>query len=293
MVWLAVLALLSALWAAPVARADDFVTCDSPLTGDGLRHPQANIARRAVRDLMAVPASVVAWDARDWTVFGVSAAAVGTLMLPPRDSFDVRFQNWLKTHEQPRLGRFFLKIKTIPEAGVLVGFGAALFGTAWAFDHQPLFEYGSLSLEALAVTQFYHIVSKLLVGREGPHQGGGDGEVHGPTVWLFPGGTPSGHAATAYALVAVATEYWRTWPLYVVGHTAALYIGLSLVYERQHFVSDVLWGGVMGYAIGRWVVYHRSSRHRCAARRETVWDRTIMFPLVTGQGAALAASIRF
>ena len=90
------------------------------------------------------------------------------------------------------------------------------------------------------------------------------------------------------------TEYWQKWPLYVVGHAAALYIGMSLVYERQHFVSDVLWGGVMGYAIGRWIVYHRSSRHRCAVRsNDTVWRRAVVFPVVSARGAAIAASVPF
>jgi len=276
-----------------VAFAEEFVACESPLTGDELRHPQAHVAKRTWNDLAAIPASVVAWDAQDWTVFGATALATGTLMLPPRDSLDVRFQRWLKANERPGLDRAFVKIKTIPEGFALAGYGALLFGTAYLTDNKRLFEYGSLSLEALGVSQFYHVVSKLLVGREGPHQGGGDGEVHGPTVFLFPGGTPSGHASTAYTLLAVTTEYWDKWPLYVVGHTAGLYIAVSLVYERQHFVSDVLWGGVMGYAIGRWIVAHRSSQRRCGTRSESVWQRTILFPVVSAQGVALAASVRF
>jgi membrane-associated phospholipid phosphatase len=285
--------LLLAVSGASAAEAQELVSCDSPLTGDELRHPQAHVASRTYRDLAAVPASVVAWDARDWSVFGVTAATTATLMLPPKDQFDVRFQDWLKDNRKPSLGRFFVKIKTIPEAVVLAGYGALLFGTAWLTDSKPLFEYGSLSLEALAISQFYHIVTKLLMGREGPHQGGGDGEIHGPTVFLFPGGTPSGHASTAFALFAVAAEYWRKWPIYAVGSVATLYISMSLVYTRQHFVSDVLWGGVMGYAIGRWIVRHRSSRYRCRAPEQTVWDRTLVFPVVTGRGLALSASLRF
>jgi len=294
---LRVVLLLSLLtWSmASSVRAQDVVDCEGPLTGDELRHPRANVAKRTWNDLAAVPASAVAWDAQDWTIFGSTALATGALMLPPKDSLDVRFQGWLKDNERPFANKLFVKIRTIPEGLTLAGYGALLFGTAYLTDNKKLFEFGSLSLEALAVTQFYHIVTKLLVGREGPHQGGGDGEVHGPTVFLFPGGTPSGHAATAYTLLAVTTEYWDKWPLYILGHTAALYIGMSLVYERQHFVSDVLWGGVMGYAIGHWVVAHRSSQRQCGTRaaKQSVWQRTVLFPVVTGQGAALAASVRF
>jgi len=288
------LSLLTGSMASSV-RAQDVVDCEGPLTGDELRHPRANIAKRTWNDLAAVPASAVAWDAQDWTIFGSTALATGALMLPPRDSLDVRFQGWLKDNERPGYDKAFVKIRTIPEAFTLAGYGVLLFGTAYLTDNKKLFEFGSLSLEALAVTQFYHIVTKLLMGREGPHQGGGDGEVHGPTVFLFPGGTPSGHAATAYTLLAVTTEYWDRWPLYILGHTAALYIGMSLVYERQHFVSDVLWGGVMGYAIGHWVMAHRSSQRRCGttSAKQSVWQRTVLFPVIAGQGVALAASVRF
>ncbi len=274
---------------------EDTVDCEGPLTGDELRHPRANIAKRTLYDLAAVPASVVAWDAQDWTVFGTTALATGALMLPPKDSLDVRFQRWVENHERPGYDKALIKIGTIPEAVALAGYGALLFGTAYLTDNKKLFEFGSLSLEALAVSQFYHVVSKLLVGREAPQQGDGNGEVHGPTVFLFPGGTPSGHASTAYALLAVTTEYWDKWPLYVLGHAAALYISVSLVYSRQHFVSDVLWGGVMGYAIGHWVMAHRSSLRRCGTKPSTqsVWQRTVVFPVATGQGGALAASLRF
>ncbi len=289
-----VLCVLSTLLSVSgIAHAQDYVSCDSPLTGDEWRHPEANIAARTWRDLAAVPASVVAWDAQDLTIFGATALTTGALMLPPHDSLDVRFQDWLKEHRKPSLDRMFVKIKTIPEGVVLASYGAILFGTAWLTDNKPLFEYGSLSLETLAISQFYHVVAKLLVGREGPHQGGGDGEVHGPTKLYFPGGTPSGHASTAFALLAVAAEYWKKWPIYAVGSVALLYISMSLVYTRQHFASDVLWGGVMGYAIGSWIVRHRSSRYRCGTPHPTVWQRTLILPVVSAHGAALAASLTF
>jgi membrane-associated phospholipid phosphatase len=270
------------------------VSCESPFTDDALRHPHANIAKRTGLDLLAVPASVVAWDAGDWALFGGASATTLSLMLPSDErSLDVRFQRWLLRHETRSADQLFVKVQTIPAGFLLASYGAMLFGTAWITGNRSLFEFGSLQLEALGVAQFYHIVMKLLMGREGPYQEGGDGEIFGPTRIFFPGGTPSGHAATVYAVMTVAAEYWDKWPVTVLAHLGGVYIASSLVYNRQHFVSDVVWGGAMGYAIGRFIVRHRSSRYRCRARTETAWQRALWFPVLSERGAALVLSMRF
>jgi hypothetical protein len=66
-------------------------------------------------------------------------------------------------------------------------------------------------------------------------------------------------------MLGTAAEYWDSWWLRGVALTAGTYMSASLVYHDQHFVSDVLWGGAMGYAVATWVVdRHTSARHRHA-----------------------------
>lgn len=269
------------------------VRCEGPLQEDRWRAPQARVIPRAWRDLAAVPASVVAWDAADWGRFAAIAAPTLALMLPPNPSPDVRVQRWLRENERPGADKFFLQIKTVPISIALAAYGAVLFSTAWALHDDALFEFGSLSVEALLVTQFFHITTKLLVGREGPYQGNGEGRIYGPTRIFFPGGTPSGHAASTYAVLTVMAEYWDKLPLHILAHAIGLYVSMSLVYERQHFVSDVIWGAPMGYFIGRWIVRHRSSRFRCTPNRESVWQRALFVPILSPQGAGIMASYRF
>jgi membrane-associated phospholipid phosphatase len=242
--------------------------------------------------LAAVPASVVAWDAHDWTRFAALAVPTVALMVPPNPSLDARFQTWLNKNEQPWADTFFFKLKTIPISISLAVYGAAIFGTSWALHDEDVFEFGSLSVEALLVTQFFHITTKLLLGREGPYQDR-NGSFHGPTEFHFPGGTPSGHAATTYAVLTVMAEYWDKLPLHVLAHAVGIYVSMSLVYERAHFLSDVIWGAPMGYFIGRWIVRHRSSRYRCSTNRESAWQRTLFVPILSPQGAGLTASYRF
>jgi membrane-associated phospholipid phosphatase len=296
--WLGILILVFAWLGAstPQARAQEEISCDGPLQGDELRFPNARVAPRTWADLAAVPASVVGWNGGDWARFGAFAVPTVGLMLPTGGpSLDARFQGWLEKREKPSLEKFFVKIKTVPEGIALAAYGAIIFSAAYVRNDKRLFEYGTLALEALAIQQFYHITTKLLLGRESPYQANGQGEIHGPTAFHFPGGTPSGHASTAYAMLAVLAEYWDKWPLYVLAQVAGLYVSAALVYEKQHFISDVVMGAGMGYYIGRWIVRHRSSRYRCRAKSDLAWHQKVMWlPILSGvQGFGLAASYRY
>lgn len=292
--WLSVQVVVLFLFVAAGARAQEEISCEGPLQGDELRYPNARVVERTWNDLAAVPASVVAWDGGDWLRFSAFAAPTIGLMLPTQPSLDVRLQSYISRHERPWADKLFVKIQTIPEGVFLAAYGAALFSAAYVRDDDKLFEYGTLSLEALGIEQFYHVTMKLLIGRESPYQGNHQGEVYGPTKVSFPGGTPSGHAATYYAMMAVLMEYWDKRPLYVLGHLGGLFVSASLVYERQHFLSDVIFGAGMGYYIGRWIVRHRSSRYRCRPKGLAWYQRMMWLPLVSGkEGLGLAASYRY
>ncbi|MFT3922948.1 MAG: phosphatase PAP2 family protein [Myxococcales bacterium] len=294
--WLGILTLLLAWLGSQVsgAHAQEEISCEGPLQGDELRFPNARVAPRTLADLAAVPASVVAWDGGDWARFGAIMAPTVALMVPANPSLDVRFQDWLAKRERPSLDRLFVKIKTVPEGVALGVYGAIIFSAAYVRNDKRLFEYGTLALEALGIQQFYHITTKLLLGRESPYQGNGQGDIHGPTVFSFPGGTPSGHASTAFAMLAVLAEYWNAWPLYVLAGVGGVYVSSALLYEKQHFLSDVVIGAGMGWYIGRWIVRHRSSRYRCRAKTDQAWYQKVMWlPMASSSGLGLGVSYRY
>jgi membrane-associated phospholipid phosphatase len=249
-----------------------------------MRYPHMRVVPRTWRDLAAVPASVVAWDDADWARFGAFTIPTAGMMMPTQPSFDVWSYEWVKRHRTKQLDTFFVKIKTVPESVFLATYGAILFGTAWLAKNDRLFEFGTLALETIAITQFYHSVTKLLIGREGPHQARGEEpHIYGPTKLFFPAGTPSGHIATDFAMLFVLADYWQKWPLYALAGAAGIYLGASLVYEGQHYVSDVIMGAGMGMYIARWIVRHRSSRYRCASRRSSLRDSLSVLPVLAGK----------
>ena len=126
---------------------------------------------------------------------------------------------------------------------------AAGFYIGGAFAHnEKARETGILGGEAIIDAAIVGEVFKLATQRERPLDGNGNGQ-------FFQGGSsfPSGHAAVSWALASVvAHEYNRGWYPYAAYGLASL-VSLSRLSGEQHFPSDVLAGGAMGWFVGRYV----------------------------------------
>ena len=254
-------ALVVALGApAPPARAGDVGLG----LGDGTRYDDRNVIHRALVDLVAIPADIPRWSARDAVpLAGVTATGLALMVGEP--SPDVRVDRWARDDVNPHVPPVWNDVvQPLLWGGIAVG---GLGTWWWASTHdQPYVAQGlSLMGEALAVAQAYHISVKLLVGREGPRDGDGTGRFGGPAtaIRVYPAGTPSGHAATLFVLVSAGTAYFRP-PLWASVALHALAGGLvaAHVIEHRHFLSESLLGSTLGWSVGRWVVLHRASPAR-------------------------------
>lgn len=127
-------------------------------------------------------------------------------------------------------------------------------GTALTFyavgkitDNQKAKETGLLAGEALINTGIVVEAIKFATQRPRPLKKQGHGN-------FFTGGNtfPSGHSASAWALATVISrEYGKNHPLIKYGaYGLATAVGLSRYTARRHFLSDVLVGSAIGYAIG-------------------------------------------
>lgn len=228
------------------------------LLGDHYRYGHSPVLLRIFCDVVAIPADVVHWDETDWaTLAGVSGVGLG-LMWPMDPPFDV----WLNRRVTPETDKWLPEIWNTPFQAALWG-GIAVGGLGtweWArlAGHDDLAEGMSLMAESLAVTQFYHLSLKLTLGRDG------SGDFQGPpdSFDFFPAGTPSGHFATLYSLYGAAEAYWQpSWKIRVPAHILLALMALTHVLNHRHYLSEVWWGGALGYTVGHWVVHHRQSRH--------------------------------
>ena len=126
----------------------------------------------------------------------------------------------------------------------LVLAGAA--GASVAFGDSRVQNMGIISLQSIAASAGLSIVGKRLVQRARPveEQGSWSRSANRSDASF-----PSNHAALAFAAVTpFAQEYDAPW-LYGVAALGAM----GRVADRQHWVSDVVAGGVLGYAMGSWL----------------------------------------
>ncbi len=174
----------------------------------------------------------------EWIGGGAAAGAAllaGAALDKPVDRF-------VKKHQENRVMRTFGNFgKAMPL--VLVG-GA---GAALAFGEERAQNIGLISLEAVAASIGITQVGKYAVGRARP------GAEQG--AWSQVDGNrsntsfPSGHSAVSFAAVTpFAKEYDAPWLYGVAALSSA-----GRVAARQHWVSDTVAGGVVGYAVGSWL----------------------------------------
>jgi membrane-associated phospholipid phosphatase len=169
-----------------------------------------------------------------WTAVGGGAILAGSLLDKPVDRF-------MKKHQGSSLVRAYGNVgKAAPVA--LVGAAAA----ALAFGDARMQNMGLISLESVAGAAALSIATKNIAGRARPSEERGH--------WARSGNRsdasfPSNHAVVAFAAVTpFAQEYDAPW-LYGVAAVASA----GRTANRQHWVSDVVAGGLLGTAIGAWL----------------------------------------
>ncbi|MFC5461628.1 YjbH domain-containing protein [Massilia niabensis] len=121
---------------------------------------------------------------------------------------------------------------------------------AVAFGDSRMQNIGLISLQSIGASAGMSMLTKRIVGRTRP------GEAQGACGCTFSRSDkrsdtsfPSNHAAVAFAAVTpFAQEYDAPW-LYGLAAVGSL----GRVADRKHWVSDVVAGGVVGYAIGSWL----------------------------------------
>jgi hypothetical protein len=282
------LPLALALLAAAPARAEE----EGVLLGDRYRWDRMNVFSRALYDVAAIPANVGRWDAGDWAQLAFWTGAVAVPWLASEPSLDVRLDRWTRDEVNPSVPTVWNDaMQSALWTAIAVG-GLGTWAWAGATGNDDVAQGMSLMGEALAVTHVYHLSLKLLIGRDGPRNGDGTGDVKGPAnaVAVYPAGTPSGHAATLFCLASTGFAYFRppVW-VQVLGYAGVGSLVAFHVLDHRHFLSESIWGSALGWYVGRWVVRHRASWLYGERDRG---PRVAVVPASIGGGAGIAVVVR-
>lgn len=147
----------------------------------------------------------------------------------------------------------------LPIAGIVGGYALG----AWHKDDY-LKQTAILSGEAILDAQILNLPLKYAINRQTPDQGDGTGRFwpHGTKTWPDGQSMPSGHALTAWTIAHVVANRYPSWHTRLAVYGIATAVSASRVLARQHFPSDVLVGGTLGYLIGGYVVNKRGEPSR-------------------------------
>lgn len=111
------------------------------------------------------------------------------------------------------------------------------------------------SLKAGAYAIGASLLTRYVVGRQRPYEGQGPRNFHGLKKSALDSGFPSNHVALAFALATpFAQKNNVPWAYGLAGLSA-----LGRMQSRDHWLSDVVAGGLLGYAIGTLVGMQPSS----------------------------------
>jgi membrane-associated phospholipid phosphatase len=170
----------------------------------------------------------------DWAkgaAVGGGAILAGALLDKPVDRF-------MKKHQGSSVARAWGKGTPLVFTGVAAG--------AVAFGDARVQNIGIISLESVAAAAALSITGKQIAGRARPDQDTGQwSKATDRSNASF----PSNHATVAFAAVTpFAQEYDAPW---LYGVAAAGSLGRTA--GRQHWVSDVVAGGLLGMAVGGWL----------------------------------------
>ena len=199
-------------------------------------------------------------DAKWWLLFG---AATGALIAT--DHWTSR--QLPNTNDQ---ARFSARVSNLGAGYTVIPVTAAFYLGGVLTDNAKARETGLLGAQALVDGLVVFEVLKLATERQRPLVDGGHGQ-------FFHGGDsfPSGHTMAAFALASViAHEYRNKKMVPVIAYGLATLVGAARFSARQHFASDVVAAGAMGWFIGTYVV----QTNQDATRRSPL--KAITHPIV-------------
>jgi membrane-associated phospholipid phosphatase len=171
---------------------------------------------------------------------GIGAALAGGMQ-----PLDHRVARHLR--EAPLLGGARKAGNAIGNPGTHFAAAGALYLYALAANDEVYRKRSTILLEGLVYDNVATLFLKAIFERRTPNGAGFFG---------IRDSFPSGHVSSTFAMAAMLDEMYGHqvgYPLYVVGG----FVGLSRMQDRDHYLSDCVFGAFLGYAVGK-AVFERN-----------------------------------
>jgi len=193
------------------------------------------------------------WDAMDWgkliLLTGIAIDASG-IELPARD---IKFIDRAFYYSPEAVGgRIYGELYTpFIVFGAYAAYSLLSKDPASSYLARKIgYEIGQSCLYAAAIV----VVLKISIGRARPLANEGKFSFHLPEPFNdLHHSFPSGHTTEAFTMSTILSlNAKQTW-LKVLAYVPAFFTPFSRAYQGWHWVSDVIFGGGLGYFVGKWI----------------------------------------
>lgn len=255
-------------------RSQTSVRMDSPADPDRF----GNLPRLVWDDAGRVVTAPTRWDSSDWLKAGGAVLAIGTALALDRST-----EQEMARHRTASADRFAKGVQNLGGTpSVLIAGGTWLAGVA--FKDPEIRATGVDTMATMGIAQLLLAIPlKEITGRSRPSADKGAHDFH-----PFGGGQsfPSGHTTQAFALASVIAEHADTPWVSGLSYGLAGLVGVARIEQRQHFLSDVVAGGLIGTFVGKTVVRYNQSRRGEAGSKVAMSFTPMIQP--GGYGVSLA-----
>lgn len=227
------------------------------------------------KDIWTSPFHMRRGDAKWWLGFGAVTAALIATDHRTINTFENGRTQIRWANDISRVGAVYT---LIPVAAGFYAFGVFL-------DNPKARETGILGGEAMIDTVIVSEVLKTVARRNRPNASTEAGR-------FFEGGAsfPSGHAIASWALASVvAHEYRDTIIVPIIAYGLAAVVSTARFGAQQHYASDIVVGGAMGWFIGRYV-YQTHEDHQL---HHHGWLQPKIIPIVQPSNRAFGVGLVF
>jgi len=194
------------------------------------------------------------------------AAAVGATMMWWDDDFDRAARDYPQEYPYALIHyasiptRWYGESSTHALITAVAVTGAVGLG-GWIADDDEIVQTSAIMAESAAFTVGLTYLGKMIFGRARPRVESGP---HSFDFFTPPQrdehlSFPSGHASTAWALAGAAASRHPHWYVRLPAYSFAVSAALQRVDARNHWMSDVIAGSVLGLAVSQFL----SDRHTC------------------------------
>jgi len=229
-----------------------------------------SLARNVGDDFLHVATAPLNMSAQDGlrllALTAITTSFIALLDRPIDERFTAEGKKAMKNDDYFFLGRDLSEIgyeyNKIPSKYFLTGLSTSMIAGGLIFNDKKLLETTRIMIESYAISQSITAFGKGLFGRSRPYVTDNSNEFD---LFKFTRNhkfraLPSGHTSGIFSMMTVIAKQYNRWWIKIPAYTLSVSVALQRIDNHQHWASDVILGGAIGYWVGSSLVNHNNSK---------------------------------